>query len=233
MGEMGCDDYRHDCRVFDAFVFDLDGTLIDTLPDLVAVTNEALASTGFSLRSVDEILSYVGNGPRALLQQALPAGTSDGDIERTFSLWQDIHARKGVSLARPYPHVRETVFELKRLGCKVAVLSNKFDAGVHQVVDACLPGLFDALVGEGPDTPRKPDPTGYLKLMADLDVRPERCAYVGDSPSDVRVARNAGTYAIGVTWGYRRAEDFIAAAAQPDRWIDDMRELLELVSLPA
>lgn len=213
---------------FDAFVFDLDGTLIDTLPDLVTITNKALEEGGYPTRSEEEILSYVGNGLRSLMAQAVPEGTSEEDAVRALKRWKAIHRETGDPQARPYPHVPEVLAELKARGCKLAVLSNKFDGGVHQVMDACLPGMFDVMYGERPDIPRKPDPTGYLRVMSELGVEPGRCVYVGDSPGDVKVARNAGTFAVGVTWGYRVVEDFTAEGAEPDRWISDIRELLEL-----
>lgn len=213
---------------FDAFVFDLDGTLIDTLPDLVTITNKALEEEGYPTRTSEEILGYVGNGLRALMVQAVPEGTSEDDAVRALKRWKAIHRETGDPQARPYPHVPEVLAELKRRGCKLAVLSNKFDGGVHQVMDACLPGVFDVMYGECPDIPRKPDPTGYLRVMEELGTDPSRCAYVGDSPSDVKVARSAGTFAVGVTWGYRVVGDFAAEGAEPDRWIGDIRELLEL-----
>lgn len=213
---------------FDAFVFDLDGTLIDTLPDLVVITNMALAAEGYPVRSAEEILSYVGNGLRALMLQAVPEGTPEEDALRALLRWKEIHRELGDPLAVPYPHVEETVRELGARGCKLAVFSNKFDAGVRQVMDACLPGSFDVMYGERPDIPRKPNPTGLLRIMSELDVAAKRCAYVGDSPGDVLAARNAGVCAVGVTWGYRKIDDFAAENAEPDLWIHDIRELLDL-----
>lgn len=213
---------------FDAFVFDLDGTLIDTLPDLVTITNKALEEEGYPARSEGEILSYVGNGLRSLMAQAVPEGTPEEDAVRALKRWKAIHRETGDPQARPYPHVPGVLAELRARGCKLAVLSNKFDAGVHQVMDACLPGMFDVMYGERPDIPRKPDPAGYLRVMSELGAEPGRCVYVGDSPGDVRVARNAGTFAVGVTWGYRVVGDFAAEDAEPDLWISDIRELLEL-----
>ena len=211
---------------FEAFVFDLDGTLVDTLPDLVAITNRSLVEEGFPTRTEREILGFVGNGLHCLLRRAVPAGTAERDVVRLRERWRAVHAEVGDPLAEPFAHVVETLVELRGRGFKTAVLSNKYDAGVRQVVESRLPGLFDALLGEGPDVPRKPDPSGYLRVMAQLGVEPACCAYVGDSPCDVLVARNAGTYAVGVTWGYREAADFAAEDALPDCWISDIRELL-------
>lgn len=161
---------------FDAFVFDLDGTLVDTLPDLVTITNKALEEEGYPARSEGEILSYVGNGLRSLMAQAVPEGTSEEDAVRVLRRWKAIHRETGDPQARPYPHVPGVLAELRARGCKLAVLSNKFDGGVHQVMDACLPGMFDVMYGERADIPRKPDPTGYLRVMSELGVDPSRCA---------------------------------------------------------
>ena len=97
-------------------------------------------------------------------------------------------------------------------------------------MDACLPGVFDVMYGERPDIPRKPDPAGLLRILDELGVEPGRCAYVGDSPGDVKVARNAGVYAVGVTWGYRKIGDFAVEGAEPDFWIHDIRELLAIMN---
>ena len=215
-------------RTFSTFIFDLDGTLIDTLPDLVVITNKALAAEGYPARTREEVLSYVGNGLRALMLQAVPEGTPEEDAVRALKRWKEIHREVGDPLAAPYPYVEETLSQLKGRGCKLAVLSNKFDAGVHQVMDACLPGMFDVMYGERPDIPRKPDPTGMRRIMNELGVSPDECAYVGDSPGDMKAAHNAGVFAIGAPWGYRNVEDFAAEGAEPDLWIGDIRDLLPL-----
>ena len=213
-------------RSYDAFVFDLDGTLLDTLPDLVAVTNEALASCGFPLRTREQIKSYVGNGVRALMYQAVPEDTPPDEAERAMAEWKRIHPLIGTKLTRPYPGIVETVGALRQRGAKTAVLSNKFDGGVQQVMEQFMPGLFDARHGEGEGFPRKPDPTGLLKTLDELGVSPDRAVYAGDSPGDIVTARNAGTLAIGVSWGYHNAAEL--EAAQADYVITSAEQLLAL-----
>lgn len=210
---------------FDTLVFDLDGTLLDTLPDLVVLTNEALNEQGFPSRTTDEIHSFVGNGARALIYQAVPADATPDQVETTMARWKELYPVIGNKLTKPYPHMEETLAELARRGVNLGVLSNKFDQGVHDVIDAYLPGTFAVMYGERTDIPRKPDPTGLLRSILELGSVPERTAYVGDSPGDVAVARNAGTYAIGVAWGYHDAEALRAAGA--DAVIEDARELLQ------
>ena len=178
---------------FDTFVFDLDGTLLDTLPDLVVLTNAALNEQGFPSRTADEIHSFVGNGARALMYQAVPADASPEQAEAAMRRWMELYPVIGNKLTKPYPHMEETLAALAQRGIGLGVLSNKFDQGVHDVIDAYLPGLFPG--------------------------------YVGDSPGDVLVSRNAGAFAIGVSWGYHHADALRKAGA--DVVIEDARELLQ------
>ena len=208
---------------FDTFVFDLDGTLLDTLPDLVVLTNAVLRECGFPERTSAEVLSYVGNGVKALMYQAVPQEA----VEAAMRRWKELYPQYGYRLTKAYEGIPETVAELERRGARLGVLSNKFDAGVQEVVGVYLPGLFAVAHGESADIPRKPDPTGLLRTIEELGSVPERTVYVGDSTGDVAVARNAGTYAVGVTWGYHEAERLRAAAA--DLVIDDPRALLDLL----
>ena len=212
---------------FDTLVFDLDGTLLDTLPDLVVLTNAALNEQGFPSRTTDEVHSFVGNGARALMYQAVQADAPPEQAEAALRRWMELYPVIGNKLTKPYPHMEETLAELSRRGIGLGVLSNKFDQGVHDVIDAYLPNLFAVQYGERADIPRKPDPTGLLRSIAELGSVPDRTAYVGDSPGDVAVSRNAGTFAVGVAWGYHHADALREAGA--DLVIEDARELLQLV----
>ena len=209
---------------FDTFIFDLDGTLLDTLPDLVVLTNAALNEQGFPSRTSEEIHSFVGNGARALMYQAVPAEATPEQAEAAMRRWMELYPVIGNKLTKPYPHIEEVLSKLTTQGIKLGVLSNKFDQGVHDVIDAYLPGMFHVKHGERSDIPRKPNPTGLLRTIAELESAPERTAYVGDSPVDVRVSRNAGTFSIGVAWGYHHADDLRAAGA--DAIIDSALELV-------
>ncbi len=204
---------RETHTTFDAFIFDLDGTLLDTLPDLVVLTNRALAELGFPPRSIEEIHSYVGNGVRALMYQAVPDGTPDDQTEKALAHWKALFPSYDNALTKPYPGMPETLARLKEQGTKLGVLSNKFDGGVQQVMNQFMPGVFAVMHGECDGIPRKPDPTGLLRTIEELGSSPARTAYVGDSPGDVRTARNAGTFAIGVPWGYHHADELVAAGA--------------------
>lgn len=214
---------------FDTFIFDLDGTLLDTLPDLVELTNAALNEQGFPSRTTDEIHSFVGNGARALMYQAVPADATTEQAEAAMRRWMELYPVIGNKLTEPYPHIEEAIAELAARGINLGVLSNKFDQGVHDVIDAYLPGMFHVKHGECADIPRKPDPTGLLRSIAELGSTPDRTVYVGDSPGDVAVSRNAGTFAIGVAWGYHHADDLRAAGA--DVVLEDARELLRFAEV--
>lgn len=215
-------------RTFDTFVFDLDGTLLDTLPDLVVITNKALAEMGFPPRTTEEIHSFVGNGLMALMYQAVPQDAPRAAAEKAMEKWKALFPTYDNSLTHPYPGMLETLHALKEHKAKLGVLSNKFDAGVQQVMEQYMPGVFSVMHGECEGIPRKPNPAGLLRTIEELDSTPAHTVYVGDSPTDIEVARNAGTFAVGVSWGYHRADELREAAA--DEVISEPGELLELVA---
>ena len=208
----------------EAFVFDLDGTLFDTLPDLVALTNAVLRECGYPERTTREILGFVGNGVKALMYQAVPDNADADDVEAAMTRWKALYPEYGHRLTKAYEGIPETIAELKRRGAKLGVLSNKFDEGVQDVIGTLMPGRFSVAHGERADIPRKPDPTGLRRTPEELGASPATTAYVGDSTGDIAVARNAGTFAIAVAWGYHdrgRLE-----AARPDALIEHAADLL-------
>lgn len=211
-------------RTFDAFVFDLDGTLLDTLPDLVAVTNEVLASFELPTHSRNEILAMVGNGLRSLISQAVPQDLPQDEVERILACWKKAYDEHGQTHTSIYDGMMEALLELKRRGKKLAVFSNKFDGGVKAVMSHFMPGFMDFELGEGP-VPRKPDPEGLFLIADKLEVAPQRIAFVGDSAdTDMQVAHNAGSFALGVSWGYQPVERLRKTA---DAIIDHPSQLLD------
>lgn len=209
---------------FKAFIFDLDGTLLHTLPDLVALTNAALKASGYPPRTEAEILSFVGNGARSLMLQAVPAGTSETAADTVLVRWKNLYPTYGHKLTRPFPHIEETLSQLRERRARLGVLSNKFDTGAQDVIAAYLPGIFDIVHGECAAYPRKPDPAGLLRMLAELGVSPDETAYIGDSAGDMDVAIAAGAFPVGITWGYQpvdRLHEHGAGAI-----IEDPRELL-------
>ena len=209
-----------------AMVFDLDGTVIDTMDDLVALTNQVLDEFNMPRHSKAEIQSYVGNGALALMLQAVPPGTPEDITSAALTRWKELNPQFD-QLSRPYPGISETLEKLRREGVRIALLSNKFDYGVQVMVNAKLPNVFEVARGERPDTPRKPDPTGLSNIFRQLEADPALSAYVGDSPGDIQVAKNAGCLAVGVSWGYRSVEDLAQAGA--DVIVDCAEQLLDLI----
>lgn len=212
---------------FDTFIFDLDGTLLDTLPDLVVLTNEALEASGFPLRTETEILSYVGNGVKALIYQAVPEDASPAEAETVMTRWKSLYPELGSTLTKEYEGMTEMLLSLKSHGKKIGVLSNKFDAGVKQLIGDLFPDLFEVAYGECTVIPRKPDPTGLRYVIEELQSLPDESVYIGDSPGDVRTARAAGVYSIGVAWGYHTPESI--GAAQPDAIVNRPLEILSFI----
>lgn len=210
---------------FDTFVFDLDGTLLDTMPDLIVVTNKTLEHFGRPTHTDEEILSYVGDGAQRLIYRAMPEGTPESVCAEALAYWKELYPQTGHKHTRNYPHMPETLAELKARGCKLAVLSNKYEGGVKDVIPRFLPDTFEVSHGECDEIPRKPDPTGLLRTIRELGSTPERTAYVGDSAGDIRVAQNAGTFAIGVDWGYNPASTLQDAGANVI--LSDATELLQ------
>lgn len=203
----------HD-KAFHAYIFDLDGTLLDTLPDLVHLTNMVLSECGWPERSRDEVLSYVGNGGRDLLRRAAPSRVSDGQIDKAFRKWRDLYPVYGHACTKPYEGIPETLDRLKENGAKLGVLSNKFDAAVRQVIDDHFPGVFDMAWGECEEVPRKPDPTGLSLMLQRLGVASSQAVFVGDSATDMLVAERANVYSVGVAWGYQSVQALRSAKAR-------------------
>lgn len=208
----------------DTFIFDLDGTLLDTMPDLIVVTNKTLEHFGKPTHTDEEILSYVGDGAQRLIYRAMPEGTADDVCAEALAYWKMLYPEIGLELTKPYAHMPEVLAQLKMQDCKLAVLSNKYEGGVKDVIPKFLPDLFDVLHGECEGIPRKPDPTGLLRTIDELGSTPERTAYIGDSAGDIKVARNAGTFAIGVDWGYNPVR--VLQDADADVILSDPAELL-------
>ena len=188
---------------FKAYIFDLDGTLLDTLPDLVHLTNMVLQHQGWPTRSSQEILSYVGDGGRVLLKRAAPSGVSENKIEEAFVYWEELYPTFGHAETKPYPGILEVLKAMKDQGAKLGVLSNKFDAAVKEVISTHFPNVFDLAWGESVEIPRKPNPVGLQAMMTSFNVSSEETAFIGDSKTDMEVSHNAGTFAVGVTWGYQ------------------------------
>lgn len=198
---------------YQAVIFDLDGTLLYTLEDLYLATNHALTALGLPTRTRDEVRSFVGNGYRRLFALACPEGTPDEVQEQALAIFNEYYLAHDQDHTAPYPGIPELLEELQEAGIPLAVVSNKGDAAVRDLMDAVFPGTFRAVAGEKEGVRRKPAPDTVNVAMAELGVGPHDVVLIGDSEVDVATAANAGCACIAVTWGYRSVEELRAAGA--------------------
>ena len=196
---------------YNAVLFDLDGTLLDTLGDLRLGVNLVLERHGYPERTLEEIRCFVGNGARQLMRLALPEGTAAEELEAILKEYLDWYAVNFCVKAAPYAGVKAVVEELAQKGVKVAIVSNKPDATTKKLGEMFFPGL--PVFGQRDDTPKKPAPEMVWKAMETLGVTAEEAVYVGDSEVDVATARNAGLPLVAVSWGFRTVAELVEAGA--------------------
>lgn len=208
----------------DLIIFDLDGTLIDSLDDLANATNHMLLSLGRPAASREQVRGYVGQGARRLVEKALPAAPADV-IERGLALFLAYNEEHLVDRTGLYPGVMETLTALRESGLTLSVVSNKNVALCTKVLTTLgADGFFVSVIGADSLTERKPSPEPLLKVLRDLGVPPERAVMVGDSINDIAAGQAAGIITIGCTFGYGDP----AEIADADFLIDSLPELLEL-----
>ena len=179
-------------------LFDLDGTLLDTLEDLHDSVNVALGSFGFPARTLEEVRQFVGNGAEQLIRLAVPAETAPSLVPQVLGAFRQHYATNCRNKTRPYPGIMDALAELGR-EYPIAIVSNKPDSAVKELCELYFPGVY--ALGESADCPRKPAPDMVYKAMTAIGV--DRCIYVGDSEVDVRTARNAAVPCLSVLWGFR------------------------------
>lgn len=197
---------------YNAVLFDLDGTLLDTLGDLHLGVNVVLENHGYPTRSMEEIRAFVGNGARQLMRLALPEGTPDAEVEEILAEYLDWYAVNFCVKAAPYAGVKAVVDALVERGVKVGIVSNKPDATTKKLGEMFFPGL--PAFGQRDDIPKKPAPEMVWKAMETLGVTAEEAVYVGDSEVDVQTAHNAGLPLVAVSWGFRTVEQLVEAGAE-------------------
>ena len=202
-------------RGLHAVVFDLDGTLLDTLADIGESMNEVLEMRGYPSHPLESYREFIGDGVGLLAEQALPRAARDAaTIADCVTAMRAVYGERWDRRTRPYDGVPEMLAALARAGLRLAVLSNKPHDMTQLVTARMLPDVsFEAVVGARPGVPRKPDPTAALAIASDLGVSPASIAYVGDTSTDMRTAVAAGMFAIGATWGFRTAAELKAAGA--------------------
>lgn len=209
-------------------LFDLDGTLIDSLEDLAEAVNHALGLRGLPLHSVAEYRRMVGHGVRNLVKQALPEGADDALVDSALTDFKAYYQAHIDVHTRPYPGIPELLTDLQAHGIQLAVASNKFQEGTEYLIQRFFPGIrFVAILGNRPGAPLKPDPEIVQEVLRKADVQPADALLVGDSPTDMKTAANGGIESIAVTWGYRTAEEL--AGHRQVNTVEELRTaLLEL-----
>ena len=185
-----------------AVIFDLDGTLLNTLGDLTAAVNHGLFACGLPTRTEAQVRTYVGDGVKELIARACPADADEATRAAVLSAYLPYYAAHNRDLTVPYDGVLAVLSTLRQRGIRTAVVSNKHDAGVQTLCAHYFDGLLDLAVGGGDARPLKPAPDSLLYAMAQLGVTPDETWYVGDSVQDVLTARNAGVPCVSVTWGF-------------------------------
>lgn len=195
-------------------IFDLDGTLLDTLDDLADAVNWALEQEQLPRRTREEVRAFVGNGIRNLIERAVPAGTEAAQTDRVFAGFKARYAGHCADKTRPYPGILELLARLRAEGIRTAVVSNKADFAVQTLCRDYFPGLVDCAVGERAGIPKKPAPDSVQEVLRALKISWEQAVYVGDSEVDVVTARNAGMDSILVLWGFRDRQTLERAGAK-------------------
>lgn len=199
---------------YQAVLFDMDGTVLDTLADLTNAVNHILDEYKMPRRTPREVASFLGNGAARLLSKSVPAGTSDArlaEMLRVYQPWYDSHC---AILTAPYPGILTLMKSLREAGVKQAVISNKQDSAVKRLAAEHFPGLLETAVGESAAVRRKPNPDAVLAALREIDVAPEDAVYVGDTEVDLQTAQNAGLACAVVGWGFRTEDELRAAGAE-------------------
>ena len=208
-------------------IFDLDGTILNTLEDLADSTNYALKTCGYPERTMDEVRQFVGNGIRKLMERAVPEGTPVEEIDRvheTFTAHYKVHC---ADKTRPYDGIMELLQNLKKDGCKLAVVSNKADYGVQELCKQYFDGVFDFAVGEREGIRKNPAPDSVNEVLKTLGCSRDRAVYIGDSDVDIQTAANAQMDHIIVEWGFRDIPFLISKGAKV--LVEKPEEILEIV----
>ena len=211
-----------------AVIWDLDGTLLNTLDDLAASVNAALAMNGMPLRSTQEVCAFVGNGIRKLMMRAVPDGEANPAFDKALEDFTRHYGAHSRDRTRPYDGILEMLDKLSAAGVKHAIVSNKIDFAVKALSRAYFGERMCAAIGDDPSRAKKPAPDSVFAAMREMGVTAQETVYVGDSDVDVLTARNAGVPCVAVLWGFRDEACLRAAGAERlARTPDELREIIE------
>ena len=207
-------------------IFDLDGTLIDTIGDLAAAVEHSLAKGGFPGPTIEDYRSWVGHGIRNLVTRSLPVGSSETTVDETLREFVSYYSANIDVLSRPYQGIPGLLATLTDKGFKLAVASNKFQEGAEKLMQRFFPDIpFVKIIGNAPGLPLKPDPE-VVRLAIAAAGSTGKALLIGDSATDIKTAHNAGIPAVAVSWGFRPREDLLSA----DAIADDTSELYRIIN---
>ncbi len=212
---------------YNTVVFDLDGTLLDTLSDLRASVNFALMKNNLPLRSTEEVRAFVGNGIRLLIERAVPENTDEKIIDKCFADFKEHYKMNSANKTKAYDGVIDMLQMLKAKGVKTAVVSNKADFAVKTLAKEYFSGLLSCAYGEREGVKRKPDPAGVFACIDEMGSTLSDSIYVGDSEVDVETAKNAGLPCVAVTWGFR--DKGVLESMEPEYIIDSPIQVMDIL----
>lgn len=214
----------------DTIIFDLDGTLLNTLEDLTDSVNYAMEKFGFPVHTIEEIRSFVGNGAPKLIERSIPQGTENPSYEAVLAAFKEHYAAHCEDKTKPYEGVMELLAQLKEKGCRMAVVSNKFDGAVKRLCKKYFGSYLETAIGESADVKRKPAPDTVYRALHELGCDGSHAVYVGDSEVDIQTAKNASLPCISVTWGFRTEEKLLNEGAPENMLIRTPQALAPLLA---
>lgn len=214
--------------MFKVAIFDLDGTLLNTLEDLANACNHALNKFSFPTHNVEEYKKFIGNGIYKLVERAVPNNKKDKEtVDKVLKTFSDYYNEHMIDMTKPYDGIVELLDELRAKGIKLAVVSNKKHEFTIEIVKKYFGDRFDIVFGHRENYKEKPDPTSVLEVIAKLNILKSECIYIGDSNVDILTAKNAGVKSVGVSWGFRDTEELANEGA--NYLADNNIELLNII----
>ena len=193
-------------KEFETYIFDLDGTLLDTLRDLAASTNYALRTHNMPEHSIENVRMFVGNGVKKLMERAIPNGIENPQFEDVYATFRQHYLEHNLDTTKPYEGIPELLAELKARGKKLAIVSNKFYAATQELARHFFPDTIEVAIGERENIKKKPAPDTVIEALRQLGASRETAVYIGDSDVDIMTAKNCDMPCVSVLWGFRDKE---------------------------
>ncbi|WP_455068301.1 HAD family hydrolase [Prevotella nigrescens] len=193
-------------KEFETYVFDLDGTLLETLKDLAASTNYALRTHNMPEHSIEDVRMFVGNGVKKLMERAIPNGIENPQFEEVYATFRQHYLEHNLDTTKPYEGIPELLAELKARGKKLAIVSNKFYAATQELARHFFPDTIEVAIGERENIKKKPAPDTVIEALRQLGASRETAVYIGDSDVDIMTAKNCNMPCVSVLWGFRDKE---------------------------